>query len=107
MRIKTSSPYGKILPPSLNTTGARVNIPEDIAAPCRSVSEVAGLWPGNKVLRYARQHVRAQWVQQLFGDMVFSLGAEAGIMLPLGKGWRSTSTCICERCAAARCCCQD
>jgi hypothetical protein len=72
---------------------------------CRSVTEVAGLWPGPKVLHYARQHARAQWVTRLFGDCVLSVSGEAGLMLPWGEKWRTTSTCVCDRCPTAHCPC--
>ncbi|CAL8469714.1 g9256 [Coccomyxa elongata] len=63
----------------------------------RSSSEIAGLGPDANLLRFAKQHVAAQWVHPLIGSSVFSLSAEAGVVLPWGPGWQAKPTYISER----------
>ncbi len=68
----------------------------------RSSSEIAGLGPDANLLRFAKQHVAAQWVHPLIGSSVFSLSAEAGVVLPWGPGWQAKPTYISERQASNR-----
>ena len=63
----------------------------------RSSSEIAGLGPDPNLLRFAKQHVAAQWVHPLIGSSVFSLSAEAGVVLPWGPDWQTKPTYISER----------
>ena len=68
---------------------------------CRSSTEVAGLgWDAN-LLRFVRQQLQAQWCCALGSGVVFSLTGGLGATLPWGEGWRSRSTCISDRSAAA------
>ena len=52
---------------------------------------LGGLWPGQGMDRFVRQHVAAEWVTSLLPHTALVLGAEAGAILPLG-GSRSFIT---------------
>ena len=70
---------------------------KEIAGLRRSSTEVSGLGLDANLLRFAKQHLAAQWVHPLIGSTVFSLSAEAGILLPWGHDWHTKHTYISER----------
>ncbi len=66
-------------------------------AECRTRSEVAGLSPDPNLLRSLRQEVGGMWVAPLLGGAVLAVQAQAGLLMPWGRGWEQRSTCISDR----------
>jgi len=65
---------------------------------CRSVSEVAGLWPDPKALRFGKQEVHGEWLARLGSDnLVLCLQGNAGLLVPWGRDHWNRSTNISER----------
>ena len=65
---------------------------------CRSSSELAGLWPDPKALRFGKQQVNGEWVTWLGSeDVVLGVQANAGLLLPWGRDYWSRVTNISER----------
>ena len=65
---------------------------------CRSVSEVAGLWPDPKALRFGKQELQGEWLARLGSDnLVVALQGSAGLMVPWGRDYWERPTNISER----------
>ncbi len=66
---------------------------------CRWSTEVAGLGPDARLLRYAKSHLHALWATPLpfLPDGALLLSGTLGAMLPWGPGWHRRPTTISDR----------
>lgn len=88
------------LPASASAAAWLLHQPHLLVWGCRSTSEVGGLWPGQNVSRYGRQHLQSTWLLPLSEAAALALTGEAGLLLPLAaRPWAGKATCITDRCA--------
>ena len=62
-----------------------VSVSEPLSTMHRSSTSLAGLWPGDHVCRFARQHLAGEYTFSLLPGTAFVLSAEAGGILPLNS----------------------
>ncbi|CAK9863817.1 unnamed protein product [Sphagnum jensenii] len=63
-----------------------------------STSQIAGLGPDSKLLRFARQEVEVRMAVPLgFANAALNFGVAGGIIIPWGKGFQSKATPISDR----------